>query len=221
MSHWSNINYELKLCLKKPNPIPCLEELYNKTDDGWIAANLAFEYKKLKNWKKAYEIFTEAYEKLPKERYKQVVLQNMDEIKPLLRTLETLYIVNCTKTKIWGENTEHPKYVEAKEAYRGESILNWRSRQVSVDSLWLILSAKYGFIEPDHPISNYDVSFSTPSSGPISVESLKNQVMFQKRFEVPLKEFTDIEVYGSSVYYKKVLQAFDETNASVKQLVYF
>ncbi|MEM0096804.1 MAG: hypothetical protein QW660_09280 [Candidatus Bathyarchaeia archaeon] len=44
---------------------------------------------------------------------------------------------------------------------------------------WVILSGKYGFIEPRHPISRYNVQLGDPDS--ISELTLKNQVM-QKRW---------------------------------------
>ena len=49
------------------------------------------------------------------------------------------------------------------------------------DYPWIILSAKYGFMEPEHPIGNYDVNFSKLESGPVSEDSLRNQVRYQNR----------------------------------------
>jgi len=42
---------------------------------------------------------------------------------------------------------------------------------------WVILSAKYGFIEPDFVIpENYDVNFNKPSTKPMGLNGLKAQM---------------------------------------------
>jgi cytoplasmic iron level regulating protein YaaA (DUF328/UPF0246 family) len=76
---------------------------------------------------------------------------------------ETLLIVPCTKDKIWDYDFETPDYVPARCAYKGRSFLsflNWlEERKIeSKGYFWIILSGKYGFIEPWHPISRYDVN---------------------------------------------------------------
>ncbi len=57
---------------------------------------------------------------------------------------------------------------------------------------WVILSAKYGFLDPDTEIRNYNVTFLKSSTHPISVDKLRRQVPqmrpcnFKKgRFQVP------------------------------------
>jgi len=45
----------------------------------------------------------------------------------------------------------------------------------------MILSGKYGFVEPWHPISRYDININDSSSYSISTESLINQI-YQTRW---------------------------------------
>jgi len=111
-------------------------------------------------------------------------------------------------------------YVPAREAYRGDDFVWWCSIASRVRCRWLILSAKYGFIEPDHPISNYDVTFSDPHTGPISDESLIHQVKYQTRWEdnIPLKSFKKVFVFGLDIYYFKVKLAFSSVGAEVEKI---
>jgi len=82
----------------------------------------------------------------------------------------TLYVVSCTKRKIWDDNPATPKNVRAANAYRGTRFLKWLE---SPKSPWIILSAKYGLIDPRHWITNYNVTFG--SGGEISDRELNLQ----------------------------------------------
>lgn len=133
-----------------------------------------------------------------------------------------LYVVGCTKTKIWARDRSAPRFVSAVHAYRGRSMLAWLQRpEYLIGQPWLILSAKYGFIEPDHPIANYDVTFSIPDTGPISDETLIAQVMYQTRFAgvVPLRSYRRVWVWATSgVYLEKTRLAFGRAGATVESL---
>jgi len=97
----------------------------------------------------------------------------------------TIFIVSCTKNKIWDRQGEARLYVDAEQAYTGRSIsafLDAWSDLRSRGFRWLILSAKYGLIEPHHPIHNYDVTFSLPKTGPLSQTSIAAQFCCQERF---------------------------------------
>lgn len=120
----------------------------------------------------------------------------------------TAVIVGCTKTKIWDMDPESPVYVPAQYAYRGQAFAEFmkikEERLLKGRPLrWLILSAKYGFIEPWHPISNYDVSFDDETTGPISSETLKKQALYQKRWTqgLVLNRFEEILFIGNDRYY--------------------
>jgi hypothetical protein len=68
---------------------------------------------------------------------------------------------------------------------------------------WLILSAKYGFIEPDFCIpQNYDVSVGDPDS--ISADTLREQIR-----EKDLLRFKTVGVLGSARYWRLVKKAFE------------
>jgi hypothetical protein len=136
---------------------------------------------------------------------------------------DTLFIVQCTRKKIWTDPSENREFAPAKEAYIGgkdepyAEFVDSLKKQVPKDARWLYLSAKYGFIEPDHPISNYDVTFSDPATGPISHETLANQVMSQWRWKdrVRLATFGRVVVCGGPVYLNRVKCVFSSTQASV------
>ena len=122
-----------------------------------------------------------------------------------------LYVVTCTKRKIWQIDDSVAPYFPAQEAYRGDQVREWMaSPRRAAAKYWLFLSAKYGFIEPEHPIGNYDVTFSVPASGPISDDYLKAQVMCQKRWNesVALRDFRTIYVWASEIYEEKTRIAF-------------
>ncbi|MFV1995576.1 MAG: N-glycosylase/DNA lyase [Verrucomicrobiales bacterium] len=134
----------------------------------------------------------------------------------------TLYVVNCTKKKIWESDTEAPRFVPAQHAYRGQTVLEWlESEECARAERWLFLSAKYGFIEPDHPIGDYDVAFSDASLGPAPNCYLAAQVRFQRRWKdsMPLRTFRRVYVWSeSSTYEHKVRGAFESTGATVTRL---
>ena len=134
---------------------------------------------------------------------------------------KVLFVVSCTKRKIWDEEAGAPRFVPARYAYRGEvfrKFIQWAERNMLEKRgfKWIILSAKYGFIEPWHPVSNYDITFEDENTGPITAESLYNQVMFQNRWgKIKLKNFKRIIFFGSSKYREKILRAFKDVQAEI------
>jgi len=68
-----------------------------------------------------------------------------------------LVVVSCTKTKIWTICPDAPRFVPACRAYRGQKFLAYWSclegaiRSGREDLRWLVPSAKYGYIAPEHP----------------------------------------------------------------------
>lgn len=137
---------------------------------------------------------------------------------------DTLIVVSCTRKKIWDEDPSASLYVPARKAYRGRTVTDWIGKcELKPSSCpWVILSAKYGFIEPDHPIGDYDVTFSRPETGPISDESLRGQVLYQRRLlcgeKRSLRSFKYVAVRGSAEYVKKTRLAFADTGASVGRI---
>ena len=131
-----------------------------------------------------------------------------------------LIVVSCSEQKVWSKENSRPVYVPAIYAYTGNDV-TWLKNNVPNGKGFhcLILSAKYGFIEPEHPIHYYDVTFSNPKTGPISIESLKNQVLHQSRLfaenERKLCEFKYVLVResgeGEGKYFNNCQEAFPPT----------
>lgn len=85
-------------------------------------------------------------------------------------------IVPCGARKIWDvEPGRGP--IPAREAYVGTPFKVNRAFAEVVGDRWVILSAKYGFIEPDFVIAGpYNVTFKRKASGPVTVERLRQQI---------------------------------------------
>ena len=183
---------------------------------------------------KAMEYYREATEKFSLLKYKQLAFEKVRRIEQILKTQtaectavishDALYIVNCTRIKIGDLDPRAPPFVPAIIAYQGSSFKKFL-KYVEREGIkwWLILSAKYGFIEPWHPIENYDVSFDKEETGPITDKSLRNQVLHQTRWNYAgnprrLRDFKIVYVYTSNnVYLEKVKKAFMDI-AKVEQL---
>ena len=223
MRNWNKINKRIKECLFLSNSIDCLIKLFNETKDGWVAYNLASEYEKMGNNKEALAFYKIASTLLPLPKYKEMAVNKIRELESSAKKEyeipakknEILYVVMCTRKKIWDLNPSAPKYIPAKDAYQGASFKKWLESEESKKYDWLILSAKYGFIEPDHPICNYDVSFDNEESGPISNEILIKQVLYQERLGIRLRDVKKVYVIGNETYFKKVKLAFSCTDAEV------
>jgi len=171
-----------------------------------------------------------------KQRYNY--LEETEHTEEGLRKEDILIIVACTKNKIWDEDPSQPTYVPAVKAYRGETV-TWLRNNVPEEKGFhcVILSAKYGFIELEHPIGNYDVKFPklegrdnirgkpeiSREKATISEDSLRNQVLYQpRRFfgNEPklLRDFKYVVVKGPREYFAEVERAFANTGATVEKL---
>jgi hypothetical protein len=118
----------------------------------------------------------------------------------------TLVIVPCGGKKIWSREPKHGT-VPAKDAYIGTYFsLNRECAERFADH-WVILSAKYGFIDPDFSIPGpYDVTFSRKATGAISVEALRLQAQ-----ERGLSSFTRVIGLGGKDYRRVITRAFDDS----------
>jgi hypothetical protein len=95
---------------------------------------------------------------------------NPSDIKVYLDAFENghlLNIVACSRAKIWKDKYLDTKSYPARVAYKGgmfkqatNCFMDFKSK-TGVEPRWVILSAKYGFIEPDQEISDYNISFSS------------------------------------------------------------
>jgi len=139
---------------------------------------------------------------------------------------KTLLVVGCTKTKIWDIVPDAPFYVPARFAYRGQGFyrfLIWaESSAIQLDAKgfrWVVLSAKYGFIDPWHPIANYDIAMDDEGMA-VSVECLKGQARqvrppragLSKIKTRPLADFeTVICINCPKLYFESVRAVFPDS----------
>jgi N-glycosylase/DNA lyase len=138
---------------------------------------------------------------------------------PTAPTGETLYVVSCTRSKVWDDSAAGaPRFVPAERAYTGRSLRDWlESVEARSGARWLILSARYGFIEPDHPVCAYDVTFSDAATGPVDDATLRAQVMHQTRWADGrrLDAVEKVVVLGSQEYLRRTRQAYAGTGIAV------
>lgn len=89
---------------------------------------------------------------------------------------DILVIVPCGSAKIWGKNP-HAGPTRAYDAYTGAPFLLNRAYAERFADRWVILSAKYGFIQPNFVIPEpYNVTFKKKSTHPVDLETLQQQV---------------------------------------------
>jgi hypothetical protein len=110
--------------------------------------------------------------------------------------MKTLVIIPCGKSKVWNL---HPKAgpTLAKDAYTGTPFKVNKEYAEKYGDRWIILSAKYGFIDPEFIIpEDYNVTFKDSSSNPIKVDKLKKQAetfaSFNKIVALGGKDYTGI-----------------------------
>jgi len=123
--------------------------------------------------------------------------------------MATLVIVPCGKRKIWNRNP-NVSDVKARDVYTGAPFKVNREYAESFGVDWVILSAKYGFLEPDQVIpETYNVTFNDPSTNPISHKELKKQV------DRSYSDYTCIITLGGKTYSEIVSQLFIDEKKSV------
>lgn len=234
MAPWRETNARIDDCRQSPNPEQCLERLFADREDGHVAfalgellerrgdaSSLTLAISWFETAARLYPM--SSYQSRARAAVSRVQLAQRDGVetgpshpsspRPDLTAGSTLVIIGCTKQKIWDDDPSAPDYVPARRAYTGASLPDWvrEGRDEPSGARWLFLSAKYGFIEPDHPIGTYDVTFSDPATGPISRESLRSQVRHQTRWgDIPLASFTHREVRAGATYREMVDFAFAE-----------
>jgi hypothetical protein len=124
--------------------------------------------------------------------------------------LKVLIVVSCGRSKIWKINPNAGPTL-AKHAYIGAPFKVNKEYAEKFADRWVILSAKYGFIDPDFVIpENYDVTFKRPKTNPISVGRLKEQVA-----EKELDRFDKVVVLGGRDYVDVVSKAFKRFGVKV------
>lgn len=118
-------------------------------------------------------------------------------------SLKILIVVPCGSSKIWSKFPKS-KATRADEVYIGPPFKVNRAFGHKFADRWVILSAKYGFIEPDFVIpENYDVSFNAPATNPITISKLKAQAK-----EKDLENYDVVIALGGKNYTEIVKEVF-------------
>jgi N-glycosylase/DNA lyase len=228
MTTWREINEAIARCRRSSNPVSCLAALFERNRDGHVAAALGEEHQRLARIDDARRWFAEASRLYPKPEFKARALAALRRLgaspqaaaapDTALEEGSTLHIIECSKQKIWDPaSPSTPRFVPATQAYVGDAIRSWLADPRSATERWLILSARYGFIDPDQPIENYDVTFKNPLTGPITEDALSAQVRYQVRWidSVPIRQFRRIVVHGHKDYFERVRATFGAFGAHV------
>lgn len=124
------------------------------------------------------------------------------------RKSRTLVIIPCGRAKIWKKNPEAGP-TEARDAYTGSLFKVNREYAERFGDKWMILSAKYGFIEPGFVIpEDYNATFRDPTTNPISLDRLIEQARH-------IKGYDRMVALGSTAYAEMVKGAFEGTDAEI------
>jgi hypothetical protein len=122
----------------------------------------------------------------------------------------TLAVVSCGKRKIWDINP-HAGPTAARDAYQGSPFKVNREYAEICSDRWVVLSAKYGFIDPDFRIPcNYNVTFDDSSSNPISIADLVRQAK-----DMALNRFDRVVVLGNRQYSDRVEAALSDIHCEI------
>ncbi len=195
-----------------------------------ILYRIGLWYKRLGEYSKAYEYCREAYDKFPLHTYKNMAKECYEDAMAYLGRRDhevgkkekffscimvdddTLFVVNCTKLKIWEVakrlGYKAPDKVPAILAYRGRTFLEFLVLLNRIENLtkrkiyWVVLSAKYGFLLPHDLISDYNVTFG--QYGSISIDELIKQAKSKKVNGKNLTSFKRVYVYTESNNYYEI-----------------
>lgn len=116
---------------------------------------------------------------------------------------DILIIIPCGRRKIWDAEPHHGPS-RAADAYTGTLYTLNRAYAESFGDRWVVLSAKYGFIEPDFRIPGpYDVTLNQKSTDPTGVESLQQQVE-----DLQLARYGIVAGLGGASYREVITTAF-------------
>ena len=245
---WNVINREIRKCRESSSDsykvIDCLKALVDKYGrDGMIFYEIAMQYEALGLYDKAMEYCREAVELFPLPKYKSMAREcyrrNAERVghgrsigtevvgfrDVLVIDDDTLFVVNCTKLKVWDIARELGfkvlRKMPAALAYHGRSfyefliLIRELNKSIGRNIPWVILSAKYGFLAPNEVIENYDVTFDQPES--ISDEELAEQVEFKEVNGRKLSSFKRVYVYTRNpLYYEKACKALRNADVCVQ-----
>jgi hypothetical protein len=124
--------------------------------------------------------------------------------------VSVLAVVQCDEAKIWRRSPEMGS-VPAKDAYTSPYFRKQCEYARRTSDRWVILSAKYGYLNPDEPIQDYDVSFKKKSTRPISFGALRQQARSKG-----LTAFNEVVVLGGKEYLQAVEESFPREACAVR-----
>ena len=117
-----------------------------------------------------------------------------------------LVIVPCGQKKIW-DRFPNMGPTAARNAYIGPPFGINKSYAERFGEAWIILSAKFGFIDPGFEISEqYNITFQKKRTGPVETAQLQEQVHADQ-----LSRFAMIIGLGGKAYRQAMERAFAET----------
>jgi len=118
--------------------------------------------------------------------------------------LKLLVVVPCGQAKIWKKYPWKGP-TKAKDTYIGSPFKVNRKFAERFADRWIILSAKYGLIDPDFIIhEDYDITFTEPSTNPITLDDVKKQLRDMK----DLQGYDAVIALGGQNYTDIVKQVF-------------
>ena len=245
---WNVINREIMRCKESSSDpymiIACLQSLLDRYGrDGMILYEMAIQYEALGLYDKAMVYCNEASRLFLYSRYKSMAedcyRRNAERVRRnqgtksetnsfkeiLVIDDNTLFVVNCTRMKIWdrarklGFNV--PRSMPAALAYHGRSFYEFQilirelEKSIGKEIPWVILSAKYGFLLPNEAIEFYNVKFGDPDS--ISDEELAKQVESKMINGRTLSSFRRVYVYTRNpLYYEKACKALKNVDVCIQ-----
>ena len=124
---------------------------------------------------------------------------------------DILIIIPCGLGKIWDK---HPNAgaIKANDAYTGAPFKVNREFAERFSDRWVILNAKYGFIDPDFIIAGpYNVSFKKKSTEPIEIDTLIQQIR-----KMGLNKYGKVVGLGGKEYRWAMEAAFKTYEAEVQ-----
>ena len=114
-----------------------------------------------------------------------------------------LVVVPCGRAKVWDKDP-HAGPTPARDTYTGSPFKVNREYAERFGDSWIILSAKYGFLNPDDIIEGpYNVTFKRRSPPPIQSSALSQQARDQG-----LDKFGDVICLGGRDYRAVIEHAF-------------
>ncbi len=119
-----------------------------------------------------------------------------------------LVIVACGKSKIWDKQ-KRAGSTRAEEVYVGAPFKVNKEYAKRFGQRWLILSAKYGYINPAFKISRaYNVTFKNLKTKPVSTAILQRQVKTKR-----LDRYKTVIGLGGWDYRETIKASFAESGA--------